>query len=144
MSYPRLTWITGLFPLSEAIAWTSIFPYIYAMVDSFLSPEQSVEGTDGPATYAGIMVSIFTFGEFLMAPQWARISDAIGRKPTLLIGSFGAIISATAFGFSTSLPFAIITRACAGLANPNLGVVNTFVGELVSKDHKGTSFNISR
>jgi MFS family permease len=72
-----------------------------------------------------------------MASQWARISDRIGRKPTLLIGSVGAMISATFFGFSNSLPMAMAARTCAGLLNPNLGVVRTFVGELVRKDQQG-------
>jgi MFS family permease len=72
-----------------------------------------------------------------MAPVWAKISGRIGRKPTLLLGSIGAVFSALMFGFSTSLPMAIAARTCAGLLNPNLGVVQTFVGELVSKDQQG-------
>lgn len=131
----------GLFPLSEAIAWTSIFPYIYAMVESF-SPSDSDSTTltadFNTATYAAIMVSVFTFGEFIMAPKWASISDRIGRKPTLLIGSVGAMISAVIFGFSNSLPMATAARTLAGLANPNMGVVRTYVGELVREDHQGT------
>lgn len=83
------------------------------------------------------MVSVFTFGEFIMAPQWARLSDKIGRKPTLLIGSVGAMFSAIFFGFSISLPWAIVARTFAGLLNPNLGVVQTFVGELVPKEEQG-------
>lgn len=102
------------------------------MVQSF-----SQEDDKNTAIYAGVMVSVFTFGEFLMAPQWAKISDRIGRKPTLLIGSMGAIFSALIFGFSSSLPMAIGARVCAGILNPNLGVLQTFVGELVPKEHQG-------
>lgn len=72
-----------------------------------------------------------------MAPQWAKISDRIGRKPTILIGSMGAVFLTLLFGFSTSIPMAIAARTCAGLLNPNLGVVQTFVGELVSKGQQG-------
>jgi MFS family permease len=111
------------------------------MVDSFSSSDSDSTTTtttdSNTATYAGIMVSVFTFGEFIMAPQWARISDRIGRKPTLLVGSVGGMISAMVFGFSNSLPMAIAARTFAGVANPNLGVVKTFVGELVRKDHQG-------
>jgi MFS family permease len=72
----------GLFPLSEAIAWTTVFSYIYSMVPSFSSSSDSSD--QNAAIYAGIMVSVFTFGEFIMAPQWARISGRIGTKPTLI------------------------------------------------------------
>ena len=104
------------------------------MVQSFSSLESSDQNV---AIYAGILVSVFTFGEFIMAPQWAKISDVIGRKYTLLIGSVGAILSAILFGVSRSIPMAIASRTCAGLLNPNLGVVQTSVGELVSKEHQG-------
>lgn len=104
------------------------------MVKSLSGPESS---KDNIAIYAGIMVSVFTFGEFVGAPLWAKVSDRIGRKPTILIGSMGAVFSALLFGFSTSIPMAIAARTCGGLLNPNLGVVPTFVGELVSKDQQG-------
>jgi MFS family permease len=105
------------------------------MIQSLSPPSESND--QNAAVFAGVMISVFTFGEFLMAPQWAKISDRIGRKPTLLIGSVGAMISAALFGFSNSLPMAIAARTCAGLLNPNLGVVRTFVGELVTKDQQG-------
>ena len=88
------------------------------------------------AVWAGILVSVFTFGEFLMAPQWARISDRFGRKPTLLFGSGLAVISALSFGCSRSLPVAVVARCFAGLANPNLGIVQTFTGERVGRTTK--------
>jgi len=105
------------------------------MVQS-LSRSTDPEGHN-TAFYAGLLVSVFTFGEFLMAPQWAKISDRIGRKPTLLIGSVGAMSSAAVFGLSVSLPMAIGARICAGMLNPNLGILKTYVGELVSKDKQG-------
>ncbi|KFY00098.1 hypothetical protein V490_01476 [Pseudogymnoascus sp. VKM F-3557] len=126
--------ILGCFPLSEGIAWATTFPYIYSMVKSLSGPDSS---DDNIALYAGIMVSVFPFGEFVGAPLWAKVSDGIGRKPTILIGSMGAVFSAILFGFSTSLPMAIAARACAGLLNPNMGVVPTFVGELVPKRQQG-------
>lgn len=126
-----------LFPLSENIAWSSLFPYIYTVVQS-TSPSTDHEGHN-TAFYAALLVSAFTFGEFLMAHQWAKGSDRVGRKPTLLIGSVGAMFSAAAFGLSISSPMAIAARICTGMLNPNLGVLKTYVGELVSKDKQGGS-----
>ncbi|KFY12978.1 hypothetical protein V491_06575 [Pseudogymnoascus sp. VKM F-3775] len=112
---------------------------VYSMVKSLSAPDLNYENI---AIYAGIMVSVFTFGEFVGAPQWAKISDRIARKPTILIGSIGAVFSAPLFGFSTSLPIAIATRLCAGLLNPNLGVVQTFVGELVGTEQQADGFSV--
>ena len=123
----------GLFRFSEALAWTSIFPYAYSMVSSFAGLSQN-----NPALVVGLLVSVFTFCEFLTGTLWARVSDSIGRKPTLLMGAFAATLLAICFGFSGSVFTAVSIRALGGITNPNVGVVQTCVGELVrSTEHQG-------
>ena len=125
----------GLFRFGEALAWTSIFPYAYFMVQSF-----GEAGRTNTAFLVGLLIAVFTFCEFLSGTVWARISNEIGRKPTLLIGVAGAIASALFFGLSKSIPVAVTVRALGGLANPNVGVVQTCIGELVKKkEYQGTS-----
>lgn len=68
--------------------------------------------------YAGLLVAVFTFCEFLSGMIWARISDVIGRKKTSLIGITCAIITTISFGVSKSMVAAIVTRALGGLFNP--------------------------
>ena len=138
----RQLFVLGLFPFSEHVAWTSTFPYIYNMVRVLLttsssSPDDS-EVTANVAFYSGVLVSVFTFGEFLMAPVWAGLSDRLGRKATLLLGSIGAVGSAAGFGLARNLWLAIVLRLVAGGLNPNLGVLRTYVGELVDRSGQGT------
>ncbi|KAF1982268.1 MFS general substrate transporter [Aulographum hederae CBS 113979] len=137
--------ILGIFRCVEAIAWTSIFPYVYFMIQSFdqVPDDNKAADTDaGIAFYAGVMVSVFTFCEFLSATVWARVSDHIGRRPTLLLGIVGSILSALSFGFSRSLAAAVAARAIGGLLNPNVGVVQTCVGELAKrKEQQAKAFS---
>jgi hypothetical protein len=57
-----LTSHTGLIRFTEAVAWTSIFPYSYSMIRSFHSISE-----DNVALFTGLLVSVFTFAEFLSA-----------------------------------------------------------------------------
>lgn len=126
----------GSFRFGEALAWTSIFPYAYFMVQSF--GETSKANT---AFFVGLLIAVFTFGEFLSGTVWTRISDRIGRKPTLLVGMACTMISALLFGLSKSIQVAVTVRALGGLVNPNIRVVQTCVGELVkNKEHQGIVF----
>ncbi len=100
-------------------------------MQSFL-PE-TPNGEANAAVYASLTVALFTFGEFLTGLVWAKISDRIGRKPTLLIGVVGGSFSAAAFGYSNRLWMALAARTFGGLVNPNTGVVTAFVGELVNR-----------
>lgn len=131
----QIYWFLGLFRFSEALAWSSIFPYGYFMVQSFGGNHKA-----NTAFLVGLLISIFTFCEFISATRWASVSNRIGRKWTLLIGVVGAIISALLFGLSKSIYTAVAIRAFGGLANPNVGVVQTCVGEMVKrKGHQGNS-----
>ena len=122
-----------MFRLTEALAWTSIFPYVYLMIQSFHEVSESET-----AFFAGAMVATFTFCEFLTGFLWGKVSDRIGRKPTLLIGTIGGMAAATTLGFSKSLFPAMLSRAIGGLTNPNVGVVQCCVSETVRhEEHQG-------
>ena len=91
----------------------SIFPYIYYMISSFhiTTDERQI------ALYAGMVTSAFAFAEFSTGVVWGRLSDKIGRKPVLIGGLGGTALSMIVFGFSTSLPMALMARALGGLLN---------------------------
>lgn len=91
-----------------------------------------VEDVDIPF-YAGLMIAVLTFGEFLTGMLWARLSDRIGRKITLLIGSVCGMVTSLALGLSRSLALAVASRAFGGLFNPNVGLVQTCVVELAER-----------
>lgn len=80
--------------------------------------------------YAGLLIAIFTFCEFLSGMIWARASDRIGRKTVLLLGSICSVATTLIFGTARSIVQAAIARALGGLLNPNVGLVQTCVVEL--------------
>lgn len=63
---------------------------------------------------------------------WGGLSDRVGRKPILLFGCLGTIMSLLIVGLSTNFWMALAGRALGGLLNGNVGVVQTMVGELVT------------
>ena len=91
----------------------SIFPYIYYMVRSFgiTSDDRQI------AVYAGMVTSAFGFSEFYTGVRWGRLSDIVGRKPVLLSGLAGTLLSMLVFGFAPNLPVALLGRALGGLLN---------------------------
>ncbi|KAL7938123.1 major facilitator superfamily domain-containing protein [Trichoderma chlorosporum] len=125
--------------LCEPIAFMSIFPYIYYMIEDF-------KITDDPtqiSVYAGMVTSAFTLAEFATGVMWGKLSDKIGRKPVLLSGLIGTAISVLIFGVAPSLPVALFARAMGGLLNGNIGVLQTTVAELVTvKEHQPRAYTI--
>ncbi|KAL8739029.1 MAG: hypothetical protein Q9181_000311 [Wetmoreana brouardii] len=107
----------------------SIFPYIYFMISSF----HITDSEDQIGFYAGLVTSAFAFAEFSTGVFWGRLSDRVGRKPVLVTGLIGTLVSMLVFGFAPNLPIALLGRALGGALNGNIGVLQTTVAEIVTK-----------
>ncbi|KAL4809234.1 MFS multidrug transporter [Aspergillus unguis] len=135
----RQLFVLALCRICEPIAFMSIFPYVYHMVESF----HVTEDNGRIALYAGLITSSFTFAEFSAGMFWGRMSDKIGRKPVLVMGLVGTAISMVVFGFAPNLATAMIARALGGLLNGNIGVLQTTVAEIVTvKEHQPRAYSI--
>ncbi|KAI4870047.1 MFS general substrate transporter [Hypoxylon rubiginosum] len=124
--------------LAEPIALTSIFPYAWALVKRF-----KIGNEQDASFYAGLLISSFALAEALMGMYWGGLSDRVGRKPVLLLGCIGTMFSMVMVGFATNIWIALIGRALGGLLNGNIGVIQTMVGELVSKpEHEPRAYSV--
>ena len=125
--------------ICEPIAFMSIFPYAYKMIQHF----QLTDNEAQISMYAGLLITAFAFAEFSTGVVWGRISDKFGRKPVLIMGLVGTAVSMISFGLSTSIQGAILARALGGLLNGNVGVLQTTVAELVTeKEHQPRAYSI--
>ncbi|PWY90065.1 MFS multidrug transporter [Aspergillus heteromorphus CBS 117.55] len=135
----RQLFVLALCRICEPIAFMSIFPYVYQMVESF----HVTDNDRKIALYAGMITSSFTFAEFSAGMFWGRMSDRIGRKPVLVMGLIGTAISMVVFGFAPNLATAMVARALGGLLNGNIGVLQTTVAEIVTvKEHQPRAYSI--
>lgn len=90
------------------------------------------------ALIAGILISSFSLSEAITGMYWGSLSDRVGRKPVLLFGCFGTMISMLMLGCATSFWVALLARSLGGILNGNIGVIQTMVGELVKNPaHEG-------
>ncbi len=96
--------------VAEPIALASCFPYAWVMVKDFRVGDRS-----SASFWAGIFISSFALAEALTGFAWGGVSDRIGRKPVLLIGCMGTLISLLIVGFSTNFWVALAGRALGGL-----------------------------
>ncbi|KAJ6145237.1 hypothetical protein N7470_009132 [Penicillium chermesinum] len=124
--------------VAEPIALTSIFPYSWVMVKDF----HMASGADA-SFYAGILISAFSLAEAITGMFWGSLSDRVGRKPVLLSGCFGTMLSLIMVGVAPNFWVALLGRALGGALNGNIGVIQTMVGELVKRpEHEPRAYAV--
>lgn len=95
------------------------------MIKSFHVPEDEV------GKWSGICSAMFSLCQAVMGIPWGIFSDRFGRKPAILFGLTTTMVTSLLWGFSTSLPMAIVARGLAGAGNGNVGIIRTTVAEMV-------------
>lgn len=129
--------ILSLCRLADPISFSSVFPYLPEMIESFNVPKNDV------AKWAGITSAVFSISQATTGILWGRASDRYGRKPIILTAMICVMLSGLLFGFSRSLLMAIIARSCAGASNGNVGILRTIVAEMVPhKELQPRAFSI--
>ncbi|KAI5961772.1 hypothetical protein CANMA_003749 [Candida margitis] len=126
-----------LIRLGEPMVFTSIFAYIFFMIQDFGIAKNASE----IATYAGYLSASFAICQFLFSVQYAQASVKFGRKPVLLFGVMGTAVSSILFGFSSSFSMALVARSLMGALNGNIAVMRVAIGEIaVEKKHQNMAF----
>ncbi|KAI4205900.1 MAG: hypothetical protein LQ350_000085 [Teloschistes chrysophthalmus] len=129
--------ILALCRLADPISFSSVFPYLPEMIESFNVPKNEV------GRWAGITSAVFSLSQAITGVFWGRASDRFGRKPVILIGMICVMSSGLLFGFSKNLPMAIVARSLAGASNGNVGILRTTVAEMVpQKELQPKAFSV--
>jgi MFS family permease len=101
------------------------------MIAHFGVPQEEI------AKYVGITFASFSFCQFFTGIWWGRASDKFGRKPMVMLGLSGTLLSLMVFGFSTNIKMAIAARCFSGLVNGNVWNQNSEKDQdLYSNDSK--------
>ncbi|KAH9054524.1 MFS general substrate transporter [Lactarius vividus] len=130
-----------LLQLCEPMTSLSINPYINQLVS-----ELPVIGGDEKKVgyYAGFIVSLYFAAEAVTVLQWSRLSDHIGRKPVLLCGLLGTVLSSVMFGLSRSFLALVFSIAvvCMGCLTGNIGVMKSMMAELTDETNMARGFSL--
>ncbi|TFY69228.1 hypothetical protein EVG20_g3234 [Dentipellis fragilis] len=128
-----------LLQLAEPITSQCIMPFINQLIG-----ELDITGGDETKVgyYAGLIESLFFVAEAITVLQWSRLSDHVGRKPILLIGTSGMIISMVFFGLSRTFWTLVISRCICGALNGNIGVMKSMVADITDETNLSQALSL--
>ncbi|ROT40970.1 MFS general substrate transporter [Sodiomyces alkalinus F11] len=127
--------LLAILSLAEQTALNSISPYLPQMVESF--PEV---GENEAGLYVGILASSFALAQLSTNLLWGYLSDLVGRKLTMVLGTFLLMGCFIAFGFCRSYWQVVVVHVAMGLLNGNAAVVPTVLGEVTDRSNQSRAF----
>ncbi|KAL2192762.1 MFS general substrate transporter-like protein [Corynascus similis CBS 632.67] len=127
--------LLALLSLAEQTALNSIGPYLPTMVASF---DEIPEGDEG--LYVGLLASAFALAQLTTNLLWGYLSDRVGRKPTMLLGTSLLMLCFVCFGLSATYAQLIMVHVAMGLLNGNAAIVPTCLGEITDRTNQSSAF----
>ncbi|KAI6089639.1 MFS general substrate transporter [Hypoxylon rubiginosum] len=127
--------LLALLSLSEQTALNSISPYLPEMIESFPGVSHDQVGL-----YVGLLASAFALAQLATNLLWGYLSDIVGRKPVMLLGTLLLCFCFAAFGFCTRYYHIVLVHVAMGLLNGNAAVVPTCLGELTDRSNQSKAF----
>ncbi|EIN05822.1 MFS general substrate transporter [Punctularia strigosozonata HHB-11173 SS5] len=124
--------------LVDPIAFTVIFPFINEMIESL----QLTQDTSKIVFYSGMVESAYAIAELCSIYQWAALSDRVGRRPVLFIGTLGAGLATVLFSLSRSLSGLLLARCLGGICSGITAVIQSVLGEMTDSSNQATAFPI--
>lgn len=97
---------------------------------------------DSQAYWFGSLAAIYGLMQFFCAPLLGALSDRFGRRPVLLLSTFGLGFSHLVTALSHSLPFLLLTRVVSGATGASFSVANAYVADITAPAERGKAFGM--
>eukprot|EP01080_Neovahlkampfia_damariscottae_P007666 gene7666-12132_t len=125
----------------DLLALTSLFPYLSQMTVDLMNLDEKKDAKL-VGYYSGFVAASYFIAQLFSSPFWGHLSDRIGRKPVMLLGTIGTGFTCLLFGFSKWFWWAMISRFLFGALNANLGVAKTYLREMCDDTNQSRAFSM--
>jgi len=95
----------------------------------------------GPAAI-GTLYAVYSFAQLVFSPLWGSLSDRIGRRPVMLISTFGSSLSYVLFVFSHSFWALFATRLLAGVMGGNISAAQSYVSDVTTPQDRAKGMGL--
>ena len=99
------------------------------------------ENLGASAVLATAIVGSYSIGQAIATPIWGRMSDRYGRKPMLLLSTFGMGLSYLLLALADNLWALAFARVMTGLLGGNVAVAMAYVADMKLKRVLAISLN---
>jgi MFS family permease len=94
------------------------------------------------AVMIGLLYSVYSFMQLIFSPIWGSWSDRIGRRPIMLLSTFGAVIAYVVFGLAESLGVLFFSRVIAGMMGGNISTAQAYIADVTDSANRARGMGL--
>lgn len=105
---------------------------------------RQITGADAAhaSIYGGWLFFAYAAMQFFCAPVVGGLSDAIGRRPVLLLSVLGLGVDYALTALSPTITWLFLGRIVAGLFGASYSTANAFIADVTKPEERGKAFGI--
>lgn len=112
--------------------------FLYLVGFGILIPIVPILSRDFGATalQTGLLMSVYSFMQFVFAPFWGKLSDRMGRRPILLFCLLGEAFSYLLFAWARSLEGLFVARILAGFFGASISTASAYISDITPPNER--------
>src|SRR5580704_1763624 len=122
--------------LIDMISIGFIIPVLPALVGSLTGSQKD------QALWYGVVTFTFSIANFFGSPILGALSDSYGRRPILLVGFSGLMLSFFNTALATSVGMLLAIRLVAGAMQANISVASAYVADITPPEQRAKRFGM--
>ena len=100
------------------------------------------ESYGASALMVGLLGSVYSLMQFLVAPLAGRWSDRLGRRPIILAGLLGSCAAYVALALADSLALIFAARIVAGVAGGNIPTAQAYIADITTPENRARGMGL--
>jgi len=90
----------------------------------------------------GFLSATFAVCQLVAGPLLGRISDRVGRKPTLIASQVGSLVGFMILGFANSLWLLFLSRVVDGATAGNISIAQAYISDVTQPHERTKAFGL--
>lgn len=123
--------------LLDMIGIGLIIPVLPKLVTSL-----SGGGIGGGSMVFGLFVASYALMQFLFSPLLGNLSDAVGRRPVILVSLAGSAVDYIVMTVASSLPLLFVGRIVSGITGANIAAAQAYIADVTPPEQRARNFGI--
>jgi len=84
----------------------------------------------------GLVVSIYSWMQFVFSPILGKLSDKYGRRPVLFVSMLGSAVGYVVLGLANTLLLVFVGRIISGITGGNISAAQAYIADVTTRENR--------